>query len=645
MPEMSEWLTIKRGAIKGEHAKKRLKGISDFKRIREILPNEEGVGSTSIAYEIAGLWVGQTAFEGKTYQTLEIPGAGNIEIEGAPELPQEGLFVAIPENADVAGVVFSSEGRWKHRLQNPVRPVSKPVRRKERPEYNPDPRIYEPDRNGRVRLYPPGDSPGRFIGTKRIAGRKVAHIMLYPVQYEPKLDLVAHKSIQIKITYRKEPETDRVAPRLAPRRILQTAPTDRLILDSATQLEAERELLMREPESLHCSNLMDCKNECEYLIITTRDLKDSHSLDDLVTAREDTGQRVMVVTKEEILKEFRESQDESECDVIFKFLRYARKDWKKGMTPQWVILAGDTKDIPTYHQDSEQNPNSGEPLASDHFYADLWDDLAPDLVVSRLPTSDPGEMASICGSAKASGGDAPSSANEILFMTYGDPDDIKTPARISCAREAGDEIDVLYNVTRITCTENNFQGGQVDVAIAAINGGSIGLVNYLGHGWWDGWHYALNKDHLSQLRTGGRLPVVFSLACDTNCIDYDETANAETETPCFGERWVREGKAVAFLGPSRSAYSVPDLAFQRFLFDAMMPIESGDSGKKEPPLTRIGDIMNAAKAKLLGNSTAHDPFEEAWNAWVKDTGSPQVKDNIRMYLLLGDPCATFGGIK
>ena len=136
-----EWLAIDVGATKGKHAKKHVER-SDFKEIRELPRREEGDGSTVISYQLAGLWFGQTRFEGATYQTLEIPGAGHIEIEGAPELPQQGLLVAIPENADVTEVVFSSEGRWTRRLLNPVRPVSKPVRGMEKPQYIPDPKIY-----------------------------------------------------------------------------------------------------------------------------------------------------------------------------------------------------------------------------------------------------------------------------------------------------------------------------------------------------------------------------------------------------------------------------------------------------------------------------------------------------------------------
>ena len=170
-------------------------------------------------------------------------------------------------------------------------------------------------------------------------------------------------------------------------------------------------------------------------------LDDKSPLNHLVTATDQTGHKVMVVTKEDILEEFRESQNESECDVILNFLRYAHENWKKERTPQWVILAGDTKDIPPYYQDSEQNldPNSTKLLASDHFYADLWGDLAPDLVVSRLPTSDPMTMAKICTNIKAHGKSDPSWGNKILFMTYDSSKDPLNPDRINSRRSRGQD--------------------------------------------------------------------------------------------------------------------------------------------------------------------------------------------------------------
>ncbi len=101
--------------------------------------------------------------------------------------------------------------------------------------------------------------------------------------------------------------------------------------------------------------------------------------------------------------------------------------------------------------------------------------------------------------------------------------------------------------------------------------------------------------------------MVLSIACLNNYIDYDGI--------CFGECWLCNEKAVAFLGASRPSWTAQNHDFDKFLFEAI--VYEG--------LTKVGDIMNVGKTKLYQHSAA----------------DPQVKDNLRMYLLLGDPCAAF----
>jgi hypothetical protein len=82
---------------------------------------------------------------------------------------------------------------------------------------------------------------------------------------------------------------------------------------------------------------------------------------------------------------------------------------------------------------------------------------------------------------------------------------------------------------------------------------------------------------------------------------------------CFGETWIRNEKALAFLGATRPSFTVPNHDFNRYLFDAIVHYQ----------LTKVGDIVNWAKAKLLLNASPPQ----------------QARDNVRMYVLLGDPTA------
>jgi hypothetical protein len=569
------WQAIKRAAIEGEQADKRVVR-SDFSRIRSMRIDQEATGSTRISYELSGMWFGQSVFRDTTYETLEIPGAGNIQIEGEPELPQEGLFVAIPENADFAEVRRLEMDVKEIPGEHLVRPASRPVRETERPEYFPNRGIY-----GSNRAYP--GNYFQFLGTKRVAGRKVAHIMVYPVEYHPRSkSLLVLKSILLEVRYGKEVGRDEVATH----RIMQATPTDSLILDSESQLRAERHRLRSEPDSgFDAPRLKNRRNKGEYLVITTDILKPS--VEPLVNARAHTCS-VKVVTKAEIDAEF---NDNTEDVAIRNFLKYASDNWKE--PPKWVVLAGDTPDLPTHLQKFELEPG---PLASDHFYSDLRGDLIPELVISRLATSNPAEMERICERAAASGQHDTPWANKILFLTFREDD------YVECTEQLAVKVGNRYQVTKV------FNGQNTKEQVKVLINDGIGLINYRGHGRKTEWLDGLNTNDVSQLMNGDKLPVVLSIACSNNYIDIAETS--------FGECWVRNEKAIAFLGASRDSYTVPNQAFDKFLFEAII-----DEG-----LTVIGDIMNFGKTKLCQQST----------------GSGEVRDNVRMYLLLGDPCSRFG---
>ena len=84
---------------------------------------------------------------------------------------------------------------------------------------------------------------------------------------------------------------------------------------------------------------------------------------------------------------------------------------------------------------------------------------------------------------------------------------------------------------------------------------------------------------------------------------------------CFAEAWIRNERAITFLGASRPSYTNANHDFDEYLFEAII-----DEG-----LTTAGEIMNWGKTRLLLNYPGH-------------SGTP-ARDNVRMYLLLGDPTA------
>ena len=61
--------------------------------------DSEAIKTLQIAYEFHGYWEETLVCQGEKYCKIEIEGGGHLQTVGAPNLPQEGIYVNIPENA------------------------------------------------------------------------------------------------------------------------------------------------------------------------------------------------------------------------------------------------------------------------------------------------------------------------------------------------------------------------------------------------------------------------------------------------------------------------------------------------------------------------------------------------------------------
>lgn len=582
--EEKKWIPVVSDAKEEEASVKKVVS-SNFKDVRMKTLDESAVGSTKVTYQVRGIWEDIFSFKGTDYDTLNVPDAGRMQIEGSPEIPQEGLFVAIPENAEVKEVKVISKKEKELDAGYYILPASKPVLEGEEPEYIPNKEIYESGE----------PFPGKdieFIGTKYVAGRKVAHIMIYIVQYKPKSKKVmVLESIDLEVIYETSTGMDAKVKRM----LLRRSPMEQMILDSNNIAEAEESRMKTEKEgerdsgvdtSLHSSG-----NEGEYLIITTNDLK--NSVETLVHSKE-VNHKVKVVTKENIISEFpKPHEDES----IREFIKYAVANWND--PPEWVVLAGDVDKIPTHIANYETSHPSLPPnFASDHYYADLGGDLTPEIVVSRLPASNIKDMDRLCSRAASYASSYSKKhgtwKNKILLTAY------QSSGYKNCKDDIFSMIGTRFNGTKKYAGLSTKQE-----VIDKLNAGVV-IVNYRGHGGDTSWSASngLDANDVRNLNNGDKIPLVFSIAC--------WNAHIDMSGECFGEIWMKNEKAITFLGATRPSWTSPNHDFDKYLFDAI--INHG--------LSMAGDIMNWAKTKLYLNYPG-----------------TTARDNIRMYLLLGDPTA------
>lgn len=149
-----------------------------------------------VKYETKGLWNIDIAKDDITYQELQIPDIGqNIE-PGEPSLPQEGLYVAIPDDATVTDIKVSDTRKKVFKLSNPVKPAPQPTTDPSgAPELVPKQEIYDLEDAYPGVLF-------KNIGVTDVGDVQVVHLMMYPVQYYPaKNEIELYTKIEVEITY------------------------------------------------------------------------------------------------------------------------------------------------------------------------------------------------------------------------------------------------------------------------------------------------------------------------------------------------------------------------------------------------------------------------------------------------------------
>jgi hypothetical protein len=580
----------------------------------------------TVTYKVGGFWEG--VVEGEAFQSLEVPSATQIEQEGAPAVPKDGIFVAVP--ADAVNVEVRVIDKKMMPLEREVYLAPAPQQFKEdefRVVYQPDPAIYEADT----------PFPGRdfdFLGLKTIAGLKVAHILVYLGQYWPKsrrMELV--QLMTLEVTYQTPPARDRHPsrkPRELPEHSLilgldlideerdfssrvedfsQMSDVDLEVIEAtlvpsrrpdpgislleAIESEGQDPSLIGAgmPENAVLADAPKLKIPgliAEYVIVTSSAL--SASVEPLRSAKSGWPYYGKVALTEDIRTEFPSA---SLKDSIKLFITWATANWK--VPPRFVVLAGDTDIIPMHIY-----VQNGESYASDHYYADISGDLVPELTVSRLPTSDAATLKSICEHLVRyglyRGGDWGGWQNQVMLCAYA-----SSTYETTC-----DDIEAKIKSRYQVIKRYAKNTSKADV-LKTMNDSVLFSV-YRGHGSKTAWSATngLNASDVASLNNLTRPPFVLSICCQNGWVD-------DNSLETIAEAFIRRRKAVAVFASSRNSWTYPNNDFAKYLFDAVM------SGGCYSP----ADIICFAKTKMVrnhGSSSYH-------------------QDNTVMYNLFGEPTA------
>ncbi|MCQ1534794.1 hypothetical protein FTO70_03620 [Methanosarcina sp. KYL-1] len=589
--------------------------------------------TVKVRYTTSGAWEGNI----KEFQRVEIPETTLIETEGAPAVPKDGIFVAVPMDAEDVEISVADKSSVTVDHEIRIAPAPKQFIEEEfREVYEPDPAIYGSD----------DPYPGRdfdFLGLKTIAGLKVAHILVYLGQYRPlsgKMELI--KSLVLEVSYHTPPATDRHPgrkPREMPEADLilgldlledqtdyssKVEDLEGLDREFVEELEADEEpsplsrqgvSLLEEVEEgvsdtgdiavattavtplvttvagaatllrpkLKVSNLI-----AEYVIVTTRALETA--VGPLLTAKTGWPYYARVALTDDIRTEFPST---SLKESIKAFITWATNNWR--VPPRFVVLAGDSDVIPMHIYD-----RGGNTYASDHYYADISGDLVPELTVSRIPTSDAAQLKSVCEQLSRygnyRGGDWGGWQNRVMLCAY----------QSSTYENTCDEIYGRIN-NRFSAIRRYAKDTSKSDVVKTMNDGVL-IALYRGHGSKTAWSSSngLNSTDVSGLTNSSHPPFVLNVCCQNGWVD-------DNSLETIAEAFVRRRKAVAVFASSRNSWTYPNNDFAKYMFDAVM------TGKCQSPAS----IIRYAKTKMVqnhGTSSAH-------------------LDNTVMYNLFGDPTA------
>ena len=510
------------------------------------------------------------------FTEIELPGEGYTTEIGKAKLPAIRRMVEIPYGAEP--VIKSVIADWYYvslaesSLSERIQPYQ-PSPRKDmdsNPEFVINTTFYN------TNSFIPSDVV-RIVQTGEIRGHRYAMIEIIPVQYNPalgKVRLMRSCSIEIDLPGADIEKTVKMEKRY-----------------SSPSFEPILENLLLNYNAYLGDNRDSSKDSTDvegYLIIVYDNFYDE--IVSFANWKEGLGFDVTVTKTSEI-------PGGPTKENIKSYIENAYYNWP--VPPSYVLLVGDTSQIPTWTGDACGS-------ATDQYYVDVDDDPFADIHIGRFPAATDSQVTVMVEKTECYvDGDFPDDnyVKRAAFMASEDHYQVSEGTHnyvISTYLEPNDFVcDKLYCHTYGATTQ--------DVK-DALNDGR-GLAVYSGHGsetaWCDGPPF--DQDDVNSLTNTQMYPFVCSHACLTGKFTVSE---------CFGETWLRapDKGAFAFWGSSTYTYWDEDDILEKKMFKAWW----------EDNIETIGGMTDMAKYYLYqyyGGSGRSQYYLECYNL----LGDPSVK--------------------
>jgi hypothetical protein len=580
-PATEDWISFKPG------------GIEDYAQVDILSSSANGL---TFHISFPGLKVGQITRGGEVYQTLSIPGGGWTHNLGWAQLPTWSRFIAVPRGAiiqvqvvELASQVLSGYHVYPAQ-QLPVDKAGEPE-----PEFVKDEEFYRRDY-----LYP--DRLAHAKEPKIIRGCSVSSLVLFPVRYNPakgELRVVSEMEVQIRFVggsnYFIEPRY------------------------RSPHFEDLFENLLLNYSSLGPPPEMSGKSStgCDFLIITHPDFQ--AWAESLAYWKNLSGIPTWVKTT---------TETGSDTGSIRTYIQNAYDSWLP--PPSFLLLIGDAEFLPLFYRTI--HPYDWLKTGTDLYYTTVdGSDFLPDLFPGRISVDNASQAATVIEKIlryERYPLTSPESFYDQALIAgffqdrdydgYADRFFLQTSERVRSflIGRQGKDAERCYTKTSGCNPLYYYYGEPLPLGLVwtgeaaqinnAINNG-VFLVNHRDHGGTVGWgdpEYLL--DDLDGLANGEKLPVVFSINCETGHFD-NETDDPEHETEYSGvyfcEKFLRKenGGTVGIFGHTRVSYSGLNDELCKGFYDAIWPefdpsYPSGSSTHPiNHPMHRMGAVLNFGK--------------------------------------------------
>jgi hypothetical protein len=318
-------------------------------------------------------------YQEKGFARIQLPHCRSLTQVGAPELPQKGISLVIPQDVKVGGVRILSYKRELIEGEFYLYPTQEkvPIGFPPATFAEPDPLIYDSD----------SPYPGKIMevtGDGYMEGFHLVHLLVYPLEYIPKQKkLYLHTDIEFEIEY-----VDGKRNYFRPSRIDEST-----IAKLSSLVYNPKDVELYKPAGALAKPGVLPPDAIPYVIITTNHLKSTYEA--LKQWKTKKGTKTEIKTISEIDTAY---TGVDLAEKIKKFIIDAKADWNT----KWILLGGDVDSIParyTWH-----GAELGYTHLTDHYYScldNMWNsdgddrwaevfgdttDLEPDgIYVGRVP--------------------------------------------------------------------------------------------------------------------------------------------------------------------------------------------------------------------------------------------------------------------